>query len=64
MKVRGYLKETQGGLVAYCRRDKYKHAYRVGAHAETDKAFFAALRAGEVEWSGKVWSAQLRLFSK
>ncbi|MBO7509824.1 MAG: hypothetical protein J6T35_01450 [Bacteroidales bacterium] len=64
MKVRAYLKETQGGLVVYSRRDKYKHAYRVGAHAETDKAFFAALRAGEVEWCPKVWAAQLRLFSK
>ena len=64
MKVRAYLRQTDCGLVVYCRRDKYKHAYRVGDHRETDKAFFAALQSGEIVWNPRVWSNQLRLFSK
>ena len=64
MKVKAYLKQEDFGLVVYCRRGKYKHCYRVGAHRATDKAFFAALQAGEVEWSAKVWTTQLRLFAK
>lgn len=61
MKVRGYLKQTEAGLVVYCRRGKYKHAYKIGDHRETDLAFYKALAVGDIEWCPRVWVAQLRL---
>lgn len=55
--VRGYIKQEQDGrCVVYCRRDRFKHLYPIGAHRATDEAFLAALAAGEVKWAGKIYN--------
>lgn len=64
MKTKAYLLESNAGLVVYCRRDKHKHCYKVGVHEATDKAFFEALKKGEVQWATRVYHRQLNLFQK
>lgn len=62
MKTKAYLLETNAGVVVYCRRDRFKHCYRIGTHGPTDAAFRQALREGTVLWPTRITSAQLRLF--
>lgn len=64
MKTKAYLLESNAGLVVYCRRDKFKHCYKVGAHEATDKAFYEALKTGTLEWARRVYTQQLNLFQK
>lgn len=56
MAVRAYIKkESDGRCVVYCRRDRFKHLFPVGAHKETDIYFELALKAGTIEWAGRIF---------
>lgn len=56
MAVRAYIKkESDGHCVVYCRRDRFKHLFRIGTHKDTDTAFRLALKSGDVEWAGRIF---------
>ena len=55
MNVEAYIaRDPAGTCRVFVKRDKYKHWFELGQHAETDAAFEWALAAGTVRWKPEI----------
>lgn len=52
--VKARIRDNGRGAIVEAQRDKYKHWFPVGVHAETDAAFKSALATGKLEWSPEI----------
>ena len=55
MRVNAYIaRDAKGVCRVFCQRARRKWWFELGQHRETDRAFEAALAAGEVDWRTKI----------